>query len=70
MEGRFLFTCSECGGHIIGFTANGRHLKKYICSSYNHKGKCACSNNWKIDKQWIEEKIIDIIRKKYFTNKK
>ncbi len=68
MEGEFLFTCAECGGHVIGFTANSRHLKKYRCSTYNHKGECACSNNWKVDKKWIEDTIINLIKKNYFKS--
>lgn len=44
--------------------------KKFRCSTYNHKGVCACSNNWKIDKEWIENVVLNIIKKNYFTNKK
>lgn len=70
IEGEFLFTCSQCGGHVIGYKANGSHARKYICSTFNHKGNCACLNNWKIDKEWIENKVINIIQMNYFTNKK
>lgn len=70
VEGEFLFTCSECGGHVIGYKANGSHIRKYICSTFNHKGNCACLNNWKIDKEWIENKVISIIQTNYFKNKK
>ena len=70
MENTYLFTCSKCGGHVIGVTTSKSKIKKYACSTYNHKGACACINNWKINKEWIESRIIEIVRKNYFTNKK
>ena len=70
IENNFLFTCSECGGHIIGCSTGRKHIKKYTCSSNNHKGNCACSNNWKVEKEWLENVVIDIIEKNYLTDKK
>lgn len=48
-ENKFLFTCSECGGHVCGCSSGRKHIKKYACSTNNHRGICACSNNLKID---------------------
>ena len=70
IENNFLFTCSECGGHIIGCSTGRKHIKKYMCSSNNHKGNCACSNNWKIEKEWVENVIISIIEKNYLVSEK
>ena len=70
IENNFLFTCSECGGHIIGCSTGRKHIKKYMCSSNNHKGNCACSNNWKIEKEWVENLIISIIEKNYLVSEK
>ena len=70
IEGKNLFICNECGGHIIGFSSGNKRVKKYACSTNNHKGACACSNNWKIDKEWIESNVIKIIEKNYFTGNK
>ncbi len=70
IENNFLFTCSECGGHIIGCSTGKNHIKKYGCATNRHKGTCSCQNNWKIEKEWTENIIVDIIEKNYLTNKK
>lgn len=70
MENNFIFTCSECGGHIVGCSTGKKHSKNYACSNNRYKGNCACSNNWKIEKEWVENIIIDVIEKNYLTNKK
>ena len=70
MENNFLFTCSECGGHIIGCSTGRKHIKKYGCANNRHKGSCSCSSNWKIEKEWVENVIISIIENNYLTNKK
>lgn len=69
-EEQFLFTCADCGGHIIGCSTGKKHIKKYTCSTNNHKGSCGCSNNWKIEKEWLENIIINTLENNYFTNKK
>lgn len=65
----FLFTCSQCGGHVIGCSTGKKHNKQYSCSSNRHKGNCACQNNWKIDKDWLEDKILELIEDNYFCDK-
>lgn len=69
-EGQFLFICGKCGGHMIGCSSGNKHAKKYACSTNNHKGGCACSNNCKINKDWIENHIIKLIEKNYFASNK
>ena len=65
----FLFTCSECGGHVIGCSTGKKRLKKYRCSTNIHKGICACKNNWKIDKEWLENTVLHIIEENYICDK-
>ena len=69
-ENKFLFTCSECGGHVCGCSSGRKHIKKYACSTNNHRGICACSNNLKIDKDWLEETVINIIEQNYLIKEK
>lgn len=66
-ENGFLFTCSECGGHVCGCSTGKKHSKKYSCSNNRYKGTKCCNNNWKIDKDWIEAKILDIIETQYIS---
>ncbi len=70
MENNFIFTCAECGGHIIGCSTGKKHSKNYGCATNRHKGNYACSNNWKIEKEWVENVIIEIIEKNYLSNRK
>ena len=69
MENEFLFVCKECNGHIVGSCVGNGHKRKYACSTNRNKGKMACKNNWKINQEWLENKIITIIKNKYTTTK-
>ena len=69
IENNFLFTCSECGGHVIGCSTGKKHQKKYRCSTNIHKGICACKNNWQIDKDWLENNVLRIIEENYICSK-
>ena len=68
IENNYLFICSECGGHIIGLSTGKKHNKKYGCGNNRHKGICSCTNNWKIDKDWLEEKIVKLIEDNYICD--
>lgn len=70
IENEYLFTCAECGGHVIGCSTGKKHVKKYGCANNRHKGIKSCTNNWKIEKEWVEDIIIGIIEKNYFANQK
>mgnify|MGYP002510692476 CR=1 FL=1 len=70
IENQFLFTCSDCGGHIIGCSTGKKRNKKYVCANNRHKGSCSCLNNWKVEKEWVETTIINIIENNYFVDKK
>ena len=65
VENEFLFICKECGGHVIGCSCGKKHSKKYTCANNNHKGSKSCNNNWKIEKEWLENRILHIIEEKY-----
>ncbi|MFR2535321.1 MAG: recombinase family protein [Clostridia bacterium] len=69
IEGNYLFVCSECGGHVVGSSTGKKHSKKYCCGNNRYKGTCGCINNWKVDKDWVEEKVISLIQNNYLTNK-
>lgn len=70
IDNNFLFTCSECGGHVVGCSTGKKHIKKYSCGSNRYKGNCACQNNWKVNKDWLEDKILELIENNYFCDKK
>lgn len=70
IENNFLFICSECGGHIIGSSTGKKRDKKYCCANNRHKGTCSCYNNWKIEKEWVENTVINIIESNYLADKK
>ena len=70
MENNYIFTCGECGGHVVGCSTGKKHSRNYSCSNNRYKGTCACSNNWKIEKEWIENVIIKLIEQNYFSPKK
>lgn len=70
IENNYLFTCSECGGHVIGFSSGKKNIRKYTCCNNNHKGTCACENNWKVDKEWLENKVLELIEDNYLCDKK
>ena len=36
IEDKFLFTCSECGGHVIGCSSGQKHIRKYKPESPNY----------------------------------
>ena len=69
IEDNFLFTCSKCGGHIVGSSISKKHKKSYCCSNNRAKGNCACTNNYKVDKDWLEDRILDIIEENYICDK-
>ncbi len=68
-ENEFLFVCSECNGHVVGSCMGKGHNRKYACSNNRTKGQLACKNNWKVNQEWIESIIFEIIQNKYTTNK-
>ena len=69
LEDEFMFICANCRGHVIGSSNGKNHNRNYTCSNNRHKGKCACDNNWKIDKDWLEDTIINEIERKYMCPK-
>ena len=69
IENFFLFTCSNCGGHVVGCSNGHGHYKKYTCANNRHKGNSGCSNNWKVEKDWIEDKIYQLIKENYIAPK-
>ena len=47
------FSCKSCGGQVIGRT------QRYVCSTYDRKGKKACGAPlYTIKQSWIEEEVI------------
>ena len=69
-NGEYLFTCSNCGGHVVGCSTGKKHKRQYACANNRNKGKCACENTMKVDKDWLEDKIVHIIEENYICDKK
>lgn len=51
-----LLKCSECGGNIV-VVSGGKHSKMCGCSSNWNKGEAVCSNQYKLSKIDIEDKV-------------
>lgn len=64
-EGEPLFVCVKCGGKMIG-TKGGRARRKYICSTYSHKGRSGCIP-FRVDKENLEERVLDYIQRVLLT---
>ena len=62
-----IFTCGKCGANVIGYGNSSQKWKKYICGAHRTKGKIACTNDWKVDQQWLEQRIVSEIEKQYTT---
>lgn len=60
-----LFTCSLCGGSVIGYRNSSKHWEKYICTQNRYKGDAYCTSNLKIDVKWLENKILQEIENLY-----
>lgn len=69
LENEFMFICKCCGGHVIGASNGKKSRRNYVCSNNRTKGMCACENNSKIDKDWLEATILREIQRKYMTPK-
>lgn len=64
-ENKPFFTCQHCGGNVIGYGNSGTKWSKYICGVHRMKGTHACSSNWRIDREWIEQTLIAEIQQRY-----
>jgi site-specific DNA recombinase len=69
-EGNPFFTCSCCGGNVIGYGNSTRNWRKYICGVNRMKGEIACSSDWKVDAGWLEQKLVEEIQTRYTTPEK
>lgn len=69
-EGNPMFTCGNCGSGVIGYGNSSRNWKKYICGANRTKGKLACNNDWKIDRNWLEQTILCEIEQRYTAPEK
>lgn len=69
-EGNPIFSCGHCGANVIGYNNSSNRWKKYICGANRTKGKIACTNDWKIDQVWLEQKIVAAIEEQYTTPEK
>jgi hypothetical protein len=66
------FTCKNCGSNVIGYKMKKRiadkkyrPYPKYVCSNYYRKGPGACDKHVYVNKEWIENKVIDEIDQRY-----
>ncbi|MHB1421208.1 MAG: recombinase family protein [Bacillota bacterium] len=66
-ENKPLFTCSACGGNVIGYGNSSHNWSKYICGTNRARGPVACSNNWLVDQNWLEQSILATIDERYTT---
>ncbi len=60
-----MFVCKHCGSAMVGDQNRKANFYKYVCGSYKNKGKLVCDNSMRIDRDWIEEKVVTEIKKKY-----
>jgi len=52
--------CGECGGNMV--IVSGGKYAKYGCSNNWNKGDAVCTNNLKIDKFTLEERVISEVK--------
>lgn len=65
LEGQPMFICADCGGNVIGECGGKTRHAKYICGPSRYTGKAACASDLKVDKDWLEDSVIDMVRKRY-----
>lgn len=66
-EAHSLFICGVCGGNVIGYGNSTLNWRKYICGTNRMKGKIACHSDWKVDANWLEQRIVEEIQLRYTT---
>lgn len=65
--GEPMFICAYCNANVIGMQETGRNKPKYGCGSIQYRGKDACYDTFRVEKEWLEEQIINRIRQRYLS---
>jgi hypothetical protein len=65
LEGSPLFTCTACGGKIIGYRSSSREWRKYVCGPSRYKGDAGCKHKLMVNQEWLEKIIVEEIEKRY-----
>jgi hypothetical protein len=60
-----MFKCSECGSSMVGDQNHNSNYYKYVCGGHKNKGNTFCDNKIRIDRDWLEEKLIGEIIERY-----
>lgn len=66
-ENEAIFKCEACGSRVIGYQNSSDKWFKYVCSAYRSQGMNGCSNSWRLDREWLENSILNGICKKFLT---
>lgn len=65
LEGKTMFTCTSCGGSIIGYRSSSREWRKYVCGQSRYKGEAGCKHKLMINQDWLEKVVVEEIEKRY-----
>lgn len=58
------FKCKNCGGNMVG-GVKFNMKDAYLCGNYQRRGKKACDKPFYINKEWIEDEVINAIEQRF-----
>ncbi|HEY3315317.1 MAG TPA: recombinase zinc beta ribbon domain-containing protein [Bacillota bacterium] len=70
LEGMPFFTCTACGGNMIGYRNGAERWYKYVCGNARSRGTAGCAYHTIIDKEWLERSVLSELEKRYQTPKR
>lgn len=64
--GEDMFVCAKCWARMTGYRPSARHRLQYRCGSVHYRGASTCIGK-AIDKDWVENMLLERIRDVYGT---